>query len=155
VPDEVLRYLAAQLRGNVRELEGALHSLRHYSRVTNRPIDVLLAREALSDLLRHAVRGGAAGGCRSGSSARSCVWSRERCNRRTGPGAISHPRMVAMFLARKHTAASYNNIGGHFGQRNHSTAVAAGEKSPPVAPARFRTGPGRAPDPGAGAGGAR
>src|SRR5262249_40373219 len=35
LPDEVLAFLAAQLRGNVRELEGALHSVRHYSRVTN------------------------------------------------------------------------------------------------------------------------
>src|SRR5205823_11362970 len=56
VAEEVLRYLAGQLRGNVRELEGALHSLRHYARVTGRPIDVALAREALGDLLRHAVR---------------------------------------------------------------------------------------------------
>jgi len=56
VAEEVLRYLAGQLRGNVRELEGALHSLRHFGRVTNRPVDVNLAREALADLLRHAVR---------------------------------------------------------------------------------------------------
>jgi len=42
--------------------------------------------------------------------------------------AVTHPRMVAMFLARKHTAASYSTIGGHFGQRNHSTAVAAEKK---------------------------
>ena len=42
--------------------------------------------------------------------------------------AVSHPRMVAMFLARKHTAASYSEIGKHFGGRNHSTAVAAEKK---------------------------
>src|SRR5262249_9562284 len=56
VAEEVLRHLAAQLRGNVRELEGALHTLRHYSRVTRRPVDLALAREALAELLRHAVR---------------------------------------------------------------------------------------------------
>src|SRR5262249_5824582 len=56
IPDDVLRHLAEQLRGNVRELEGALHSLTHFSRVTGRPIDLKLAREALGDLLRHAVR---------------------------------------------------------------------------------------------------
>jgi chromosomal replication initiator protein len=33
--------------------------------------------------------------------------------------------MLAMFLARKHTAATYSEVGQHFGQRNHSTAVAA------------------------------
>jgi chromosomal replication initiator protein len=36
--------------------------------------------------------------------------------------------MVAMFLSRKHTAASYSEIGRHFGGRNHSTAVAAEKK---------------------------
>jgi chromosomal replication initiator protein len=36
--------------------------------------------------------------------------------------------MVAMFLSRKHTAASYSDIGRHFGGRNHSTAVAAEKK---------------------------
>lgn len=127
IPDEVLRYLAAQLRGNVRELEGALHSLRHYSRVTSRPIDVSLAREALADLLRHAVRVVQVDDvdrvlCQVLRLDAGALQSKNRA------WAISHPRMVAMFLARKHTAASYNSIGGHFGQRNHSTAVAAEKK---------------------------
>src|SRR5438874_6290547 len=30
IPDEVLVFLASQLRGNVRELEGAVQSIRHY-----------------------------------------------------------------------------------------------------------------------------
>jgi chromosomal replication initiator protein len=33
--------------------------------------------------------------------------------------------MLAVFLARKHTASSYGEIGQFFGGRNHSTAVAA------------------------------
>ena len=33
-----------------------------------------------------------------------------------------------MYLARKHTAAAYSEIGRHFGGRNHSTAVAAEKK---------------------------
>jgi chromosomal replication initiator protein len=42
--------------------------------------------------------------------------------------SISHPRMLAMFLARKHTGASYSEIGRHFGGRNHATVVAAERK---------------------------
>ncbi len=56
VPEEVLRHVAGQLHGNVRELEGALHGVRHYSRVSGRPIDLAMAREALGDLLRHSIR---------------------------------------------------------------------------------------------------
>ena len=36
--------------------------------------------------------------------------------------------MIAVFLARRHTAASYAEVGGWFGGRNHSTAVAAEKK---------------------------
>lgn len=42
--------------------------------------------------------------------------------------AWSHPRMLAMFLGRKHTAATYTEIGKHFGKRTHSTVVAAEKK---------------------------
>jgi chromosomal replication initiator protein len=38
-----------------------------------------------------------------------------------------YTRMLAMHLARKHTSATYSEVGRHFGNRNHSTVV-AGEK---------------------------
>jgi chromosomal replication initiator protein len=127
VPDEVLRFLAGQLRGNIRELEGALHSVRHYSRVAGRPVDLALAREALADLLRHAVRvvrlaDVDAAVCRVLALDAGALQSKQRA------WAVSHPRMLAMYLARKHTAAAYSEIGQHFGGRNHSTAVAAEKK---------------------------
>src|SRR5262249_34404002 len=127
IADDVLKFLASQLRGNVRELEGALHSLRHYGRVTGRPIEIPLAREALADLLRHAVRVVQLADvdqavCRVLRLETGTLQSKGRA------WAVSHPRMVAIFLARKHTAASYSEIGQHFGGRNHSTAVAAEKK---------------------------
>ena len=126
IPEDVLRMLAERLRGNVRELEGAIHSLRHFARVAGRPVDASLAREALAELLRHSVRRVslkdvdlavcAAVGLTVGS-----LQSKKRC------WSISHPRMIAIFLARKHTAATYGEISGHFGVKTHSSAV-AGEK---------------------------
>jgi chromosomal replication initiator protein len=124
VSEDVLRHLASQLRGNVRELEGALHGLRHFCRVTGRPADLAAAREALGDLLRHAVRV-----VQLVDVDRAvCAVLRMEAGTLQGKGrswAVSHPRMVAMHLARKHTPASYAEIGAHFGGRNHSTAVAA------------------------------
>jgi chromosomal replication initiator protein len=127
IPDEVLAFLAERLRGNVRELEGALHSLRHFARVTGQAIDRELAREALGDLLRHAVR-----------VVRVNDVDAATCNvLRLQPGTlqgkerswgVSHPRMIAVFLARKHTAASYGEISKHFGGKSHGTAVAAEKK---------------------------
>jgi chromosomal replication initiator protein len=126
-PDDVLRHLADQLRGNVRELEGALHSLRHYSRVAGRPVTLALAREALADLLRHSVRVVQLADvdvavCRVLRLDAGSLQSKQRA------WAVSHPRMLAMYLARKHTAAAYSEVGQHFGGRNHSTVVAAEKK---------------------------
>jgi chromosomal replication initiator protein len=127
VPDEVLRFLAEHLQGNVRELEGALHSVQHYSRVAHRPIDLSLAREALGELLRHAVRVHQlpdidAAVCRVLHLDQGALQSKQRA------WQVSHPRMLAMYLARKHTSATYTEIGHHFGGRNHSTVVAAQKK---------------------------
>jgi chromosomal replication initiator protein len=124
IDEKVLRFLADQLRGNVRELEGALNSLRHYAKVTGRKIDVALAREALGDLLRHAVRVVTladidAAVCQVLKLAPGTLQSKARA------WSVSHPRMLAIYLARKHTSSSYAEIGQHFGGRNHSTAVAA------------------------------
>src|SRR5262249_46249733 len=113
--------------GNVRELEGALNSLRHFSRVTGRTINVELAREALAELLRHSVRvvqlvDVDAAICKVLRLDGGALQSKQRA------WAVSHPRMLAMYLARKHTTAAYSEIGQHFGGRNHSTAVAAEKK---------------------------
>jgi chromosomal replication initiator protein len=42
--------------------------------------------------------------------------------------AVTQPRMLAVYLARKHTAATYGEIARHFGVKQHSTAVAAEKK---------------------------
>ena len=124
VRDEALHFLAEQLRGNVRELEGALNSVRHYSKVVRRKIDIPLVREALADLLRHAIRVVQLPDldkevCATLELSSGTLQSKNRA------WAVSHPRMIAMYLARKHTTSSYSDIGKYFGGRNHSTVVAA------------------------------
>jgi chromosomal replication initiator protein len=127
IPEVVLRQLAGSLRGNVRELEGALNCLRHYSQVSGRPIDLGLAREALAELLRHSIRVVRlldidATICAVLQLQPGSLQSKAR------QWMVSHPRMLAMFLARKHTAAAYSEVGQYFGARTHSTAVAAEKK---------------------------
>ena len=41
---------------------------------------------------------------------------------------VSHPRMLAMWLARKHTRAALSEIGDYFGRRSHSTVISAQKK---------------------------
>ncbi len=127
IPDVVLRTLANCLRGNVRELEGAVHSLRHYARVCGRPVDLAMAREALGELLRHAVRVVTP----AEVDAAVCEVLRLTPGTLQSPSrawAVTHPRMVAIYLCRKHTAATYSEISRYFGAKTHSTAVAAEKK---------------------------
>jgi chromosomal replication initiator protein len=42
--------------------------------------------------------------------------------------SIATPRAVAMFLARKHTAESYPDLGRAFGNKHHTTVLSACEK---------------------------
>ena len=127
VSEDVLKYLARNLKGNVRELEGAVNSVRHFARVTGQPVTPTAAREALGDLLRHTVRAVSvpdvdAAVCSVLRLASGTLQSKARS------WAVSHPRMLAVFLSRKHTAATYGEIAKHFGAKNHSTAVAAEKK---------------------------
>lgn len=127
IPATVLRTLAQCLRGNVRELEGAIHTLRHYARVHGRAVDLSLAREALGELIRHAIRVVTvaevdAAVCTVLRLAPGTLQSKSRA------WAVTHPRMLAVYLCRKHTAATYGEIARHFGAKTHSTAVAAEKK---------------------------
>lgn len=127
IPDGVLKFLGSSLRGNVRELEGAVNSVRHYAKVTGRPVDQSVAKEALGDLLRHAVRVVTV----AEIDAAVCAVLRlpaGTLQSKARNWAVSHPRMVAIYLCRKHTAATYGEIARHFGAKTHSTAVAAEKK---------------------------
>ncbi len=54
LPEDVIELLASRFVSNVRLLESALIKVFGYSVILNRPIDLNLAREALSDMLENA-----------------------------------------------------------------------------------------------------
>jgi len=124
VPDDVRQYIAARLTNHARELSGALCRLMAAAEAHGRPITLALAEEALADLVAH--RGRAIrlsdiekAVCDVFGLAPADLQSEEKGKR------VSHPRMLAMWLARKHTRAALSEIGRFFGNRSHSTVVAA------------------------------
>ncbi|MDP6740020.1 MAG: chromosomal replication initiator protein DnaA [Planctomycetota bacterium] len=124
LPDAVAQLIAEQIDQNVRELEGAVTRLLGFSSLTGKPLTLELAREALGDLLQ----------ANHGTptmddiiSAVTCKYgvklSELQSRRRTK--SITHPRQVAMFLARRITRHSLEEVGGFFGGRDHSTVIYA------------------------------
>jgi chromosomal replication initiator protein len=127
VPDAVLGYVAEHLRSSVRELEGALHSLLAHALLTGKRLDLGLARVALRDTIRHtaqavALRDVEHAVCQLFEIDAESLRSDSRAR------ALSYPRMLAMYLARKHVGAAYSEIGRYFGGRNHSTVISAENK---------------------------
>ena len=127
IPDEVQVLVATHLTGNARELAGALHRLQATSLAHERPVTRTMAETALSDLIANASRLVQLPDIQRAVCAVFGVTPEGlRSPRRTQ--SISHPRMLAMWLARKHTRSGLSEIGEFFGRRSHSTVVSASKK---------------------------
>jgi chromosomal replication initiator protein len=127
VPAAVLDYIAEHLRSSVRELEGALHSVIAHALLAGKRLDLNLAKSALRDTIRHtaqavALRDVERTVCDLFQIEADVLKSEGRAR------AQAYPRMMAMYLARKHTGAAYSEIGRYFGGRNHSTVISAEKK---------------------------
>ncbi|MGA2700803.1 MAG: chromosomal replication initiator protein DnaA [Isosphaeraceae bacterium] len=127
VPDTVLDYIAEHLRSSVRELEGAIHSVIVHALLTGKRLDMVLAKAALRDTIHHTAQ---AVGLRDVERAVCQLFQidPEALKSDSRARALAYPRMLAMYLARKHTGAAYSEIGRHFGNRNHSTVISADKK---------------------------
>jgi chromosomal replication initiator protein len=127
INQSALEYVARRFVQNVRELEGALNTLETWHAMTGKPVSLQTARQVLSDLERDCIRVIRLNDIEAAVCGLFGVESDElKSSRRTR--SVSQPRMLAMFLARRHTQAAYKEIGTFFGGRNHSTVVAAEKK---------------------------
>ena len=127
VPGAVLDYIAEHLRTSVRELEGAIHSVIAHALLTGKRLDMVLAKAALRDTIHHVAQ---AVGLRDIERAVCQLFQidPEALKSDSRARALAYPRMLAMYLVRKHTGAAYSEIGRHFGDRNHSTVISADKK---------------------------
>jgi chromosomal replication initiator protein len=124
--DEVLTFIARNRTSSVREIEGAMIKLLAYSSLTRRPIDIVLAREALGGGV--AGDGGNAGGGLTPQRVRDKVaeaWGTTpdalQSKKRTKDLTI--PRQVAMYLIKEMFDLALVEIGRLFGGRDHSTVI--------------------------------
>jgi chromosomal replication initiator protein len=127
VPEPVITYIAEHLSASIRELEGALHSVIAQAALVGKRLDLNLAKTALRDTIRHtaqaiALRDVEQAVCQLFQISTDALKSDSRTR------ALAYPRMMAMYLARKHTGAAYSEIGRHFGGRNHSTVISSEKK---------------------------
>ncbi|MCX7428047.1 MAG: DnaA/Hda family protein [Planctomycetia bacterium] len=124
VPKNVQQFIAARLTGHARELSGALCRLQATSEALGEPITLAMAEQALAEMIRHSTR---IVRLPDIQKAICDIFGLEPDSLQSGRKGkrVSHPRMLAMWLARKHTRAALSEIGHFFGRRSHSTVVSA------------------------------
>lgn len=128
IPNEVMVYIATQIKSNIRELEGALIRIVAYSSLTNKEISVDLASEALKDIISNKNSRQITIGLIQDivSSYYNLKVEELKSARRTRN--VAFPRQIAMYLSRKLTDTSLPKIGEEFGGRDHTTVIHAYEK---------------------------
>ncbi len=124
VPDQVIEYIASRIDTNARELEGALTTIQGHAQLQNLPMTLELAKEALGE-----TSNGKVGSAQmtlqqiidAVTSYYNVKLSDLQSKRRHK--SITGPRQVCMWLARKWTRFSLEEIGGYFGGRDHTTVM--------------------------------
>ena len=123
MPDEVINYIAENVRENVRDLEGVLASLLVHSMVQNAPIDIEMARSVVETLVDVAPQDVLLENIVDVVCAEFGVQSNVLLGK-SREQTVAMARQVAMYLAKKLTKRSFVEIGNFFG-RTHATVMYA------------------------------
>ena len=123
IPFEVKELITRKIVSNVRELEGALNRIIAYSRLTETPVTLQLAEEALKELLVSGEKPvinvnyiQEVVSSHFGLTIADLIGTKRSRN-------IVVPRQIAMYLSRKFLDLSLPSVGKHFGGRDHSTVI--------------------------------
>jgi chromosomal replication initiator protein len=124
-PEEVVEYLTNAIDSNVRELEGAINSLLHYSQ-NNVKVTLQLAKQIVQNL----VQGNDDDKEVSIDDVIKTVSeyfgvTAEDLRDKTRKKEIVIARQIAMYFAKEFTGYSLKSIGYQFGGRDHSTVIHA------------------------------
>lgn len=122
VPDDVIYFIAEQIKTNIRELEGALIRVAAYSLLEEKPITLDMTVKTLKDMVRETARAVSIDVVQKTVAEFFRIpLSELRAKKRTKN--IVFPRQIAMYLSRQLTAQSLPEIGNAFGGKDHTTVM--------------------------------
>ena len=127
IDDEVIQFIASNVKSNIRELEGALNKLVAYSNLEKKEINVSLAEEVIRDILLPNEKREITPDLIIQTVAEHFGITMADIAGTKRNNEIVVPRQIAMYLCRKMTDASLKNIGNLLGKRDHTTII-NGEK---------------------------
>jgi chromosomal replication initiator protein len=122
LPNDVAFFLASQIDSNIRILEGSLIRIGAFSSLTKTPVDILLAKEVLKNIIKPKEEILSIDFIQKVVSGFFNIKVSDLKTKRKYKGYVL-PRQVAMYFSRKFTDASLLEIGEKFGGKDHSTVL--------------------------------
>jgi len=122
--DDVVEYIAKNIKTNVRELEGAVISLIAQSSFNKKEITLSLAKEIVEKFVKNTKREVSIDYIQKVVSDYFQM-DVDTLQSKTRKRHIVQARQLAMFFAKKFTKASLASIGSQIGQRDHATVLHA------------------------------
>ena len=122
VSQEVLGYIASIVESNIRELEGALTKVLGYAALSKRPVDLELAQEVLRETPAPAPASLSIAEIQQ-VVARYFRKKVSDLHSRRWTKSTSQARQICIYLCRKFTGTSLEELGSHFGGKDHSTML--------------------------------
>lgn len=128
-PDEVIQMIAANVKTNIRELEGAYTKVRFHAEISQKPVTLELARQALKDLnlANESTKLITPETIQQKIAARFKI-KPEELKAKSRARTVAYPRQIAMYLTRELTDLSLPKIGEFYGGRDHTTVLHACDK---------------------------
>jgi len=126
LPDDIIQYIAENVRGNIRELEGILNMIVCKSQLKGR----VIAQADVRSLIKHNVKPG------RGVSVEEVVRrvaqyyeiAEKSIYEKTRKKEVVRPRQIIMYMLREEFNVSYPSIGEKMGGRDHTTVIHSCEK---------------------------
>ena len=124
MPEDIVEFLANNIKTNIRELEGAIISLIAHSSFNKKDITIELAKKIVQNYVKHTKKEVSIEYIQKVVSDYFQM-DVETLQSKTRKRHIVQARQLAMFFAKKLTKASLASIGTQIGKRDHATVLHA------------------------------
>ena len=125
---EIIKYIATNIKSNIRELEGAFNKVIAFSKLNKAELTLALAEEAIKDMIYPDKPKEITPSLIINVVAEHFGVSIEDIVSKKRNKEIVIPRQVYMYLCRELTDVSLDNIGNNIGGKDHSTVMHGIEK---------------------------
>lgn len=124
MPEDIIDYVARNIKSNIRELEGAIISLIAHSSFSKKDVDIELTQKIVSNFVRKTKKDVSIDQIQKIVSDYFDM-DIDTLQSKTRKRHIVQARQIAMYFAKKMTKSSLASIGKQIGSRDHATVLHA------------------------------